>query len=99
MLDVYTFGKTKAATVLARILSEPEYSKYISSVSAFLTKFNKKLNDIEISDIDYKTKEYVLQLIMKEFNKVIIKKALPVKLKSYIKNIFLTQCRAVIKSL
>lgn len=61
MIDLYTFGNTKAAQSLVKILDEPQYKKFAKKVSRYLAGHNEMLNAITIIP-DFKQRKKLLEI-------------------------------------
>ena len=85
-LDPYTFGDSKAAINLAKILSEPEHRKYSSKVSVFYGRFNQRMMAI-YAVRDFSIRQHLSWLIMKDARDKIGSSVMPELVKSHLLNI------------
>lgn len=89
----FEFGKEKAAVVLEKILLLEENKKYRGRIISKLDKYNYIINQIDFSNLDDKIKDYLIQFVYNDFKNKINNKELPDLFKSYILNVFKTNCK------
>jgi hypothetical protein len=89
-LDPFTFGDSRAAQALARILNEENNIKYRRSVSRFLTSSNKLINTITQIE-DSEAKRYMINIFMDHLKT--INRDWPPKVLSFSKNTLSTKIK------
>jgi hypothetical protein len=98
MIDVGTFGKTKAAVVLNAMLIEARDEGLTRQIGRLLGRALDDFKQLSAMLMDRPLRVRLAQLLRDHYLGVIDRKEIPERYKSYMKNIIITRCKLIVRA-